>query len=350
MNRPWRPAYVALTRAFLRSQLNNKVRLVLAAIGILVAINAIYQAPQVLSNLSERTVKVAIVQGTLTDLAADLRRTPHVKVIMVEDEGRAARDLVSGSADATVTPLAGSDAGVKVRSAGLFGALASKTVTSVALKRQLSGTDFQVLEQRDSAHGQLLGLMLPTLLTMTLVGSAFNLAIGSLGSLRASGMLQRLRVTGVTALPMLGAMVTANFLLTGGALTLLVGAAATRSGSTPQILPLIATAVLGYLLLAGAGLAFASRFKNAQNAQSASFLCLMVLTLPALIPIPNLTNPTSQLLLTLTPTGSIIESFRAALNGADAQSLGFVLPVAAGWALVLTLVAARFFRWDNDRG
>jgi ABC-2 type transport system permease protein len=323
--------------------------LVLAALGILAAVNALYQAPQLLSNLSERTVKVAVVQGTMTDLAADLRRTPHVKLIVVPDARTAAADLISGAADASLTPLEDGAAGIRIESAGIFGSLASKTVTSVALRRQ-AGAGFRVVEHRAAEHGQLLGLLLPGLLTLTLVASAVGLAVGSLGSLRASGMLQRLRVTGVTPLPLLSAMVTANFLLTGSALVLLVVAAAARSGSAPRILPLATTAILGFALLSSAGLAFASRFKNAQNAAAASSLVLGLLTLPAVLPVPNLTSTTGRWLVTLSPSGAVTESFRAALNGADAQSLSLVLPVVTAWAVLLTLLAARFFRWDNDRG
>lgn len=347
-----RSTYRALTKAFIRSQLNNKVRLLLAGLAVIFGVNVIYQLPHVISNLGERTVKVAVLPGTDRGLVADLTAAKHVKVRRLPNELAARQQLSTGSVDAAVLPPPPGGHGVVVRSAGIFGALASKTVSAVALRRELTTADssFLVIEERDAEHAQLLGLLLPTLLTVSLVGAAFNLAVGSLGALRTSGMLQRLRVTGVRPLPLLSALVTANLLLTGVWLILLMVTATMRIGSAPAILPLTLTFLLGFALLSSAGLLMVSRFKNAQNAANAAAMALGVLVLPATLPVPNLASSTAQWLVTATPTGALTEAFRAALHGADAQPLGQVLPIVAGWAVLLTLLAARFFRWDSDRG
>lgn len=324
--------------------------MLLAVIGILVAVGALFQAPDRLSTLSQRTVKVAVITGTPAELTSALAQAPRVKVLRVRSESDAAAGLDSGKADASVSALTGVGAGVRIESAGIFGEVASKTVASIAYRQALGTDTFKVVEVRDKTHGQLLGLLLPTLLTMTLLTSAFGLAAGSLGSLRSSGMLLRLRSAGVTAVPLLAALITANLMLAAGAVALLVTVAASVTATTPQPLALIGTALLGYVLLASSGLLLASRFKNAQNASAASSFVLGLLALPALVPVPNLTGSTAKLAVTSTPTGALTEAFRSALNGADAQSLPVLLLIVSAWTVALTLLAARLFRWENNRG
>lgn len=149
---------------------------------------------------------------------------------------------------------------------------------------------------------------------------------------------------------MLSALITANVVLAAGAAGLLVSAAVRVTETSPRLLPLIVTALLGYVLLASAGLLLASRFKNAQNATAASNLALGLLALPAGVPVPNLAGAAAKKLVTGTPTGALTEAFRSALNGADAQPLSLLLLIVAGWTLTITLLAASMFRWENDRG
>lgn len=343
-------AYRALTLAFLQSLWNNKSRLLVLVAVIVFAVVALLQAPQRLSTLSQRSVKVAAVDGTPAALSEALARGPRVRLTRVDTLQSALADLAVGRADAVVAPRPDGRPGIEVRSAGIFGEVASKTVASIAYREALGDDGPPVVEVREPFNGQLLGLLLPNLLTVELLGAALGLAQTALGGLRASGMLIRLRSTGITAVPLLAAITTANLVVSAAAIGVLLLAARSVVDTSAQPLGLVATALLGYAMLSSLGLLLASRFRNAQNAANFFVYLAPFLVLPAAVPVPNITSRTGQLVVTSTPTGALVEAFRSALGGADAQPLGLPLVIVLAWTALALLLAARLFRWENVRG
>ena len=181
---------------------------------------------------------------------------------------------------------------------------------------------------------------------------------------RESLVLKRLRVSGVPQSAIFGAMIMFVFVVSL-AVTALVVAALFAVG---QLLPadplmLVFSVFLGVVAMSLIGLLITPLVRNAEAAQMAAMVPLLILLYLGgiIMPLEAMGDSVRQVaqLLPVVPT---VEMAQAAYSGHDvfggvegAEAMGFVglwvsaLPsigLMLGWIAVLSLLVRRYFRWD----
>lgn len=117
-----------------------------------------------------------------------------------------------------------------------------------------------------------------------------------------------------------------------------------HAGPGASAIAVVVTTLLGAAAFAGLGLTLAGTVRPEAALVGANVLFLLALGFGgALVPISDLPGPVATV-VRLLPVGALADAFGAALgSGAD---LARPLAVAAGWAAVAVIAAARTFRWD----
>ena len=181
---------------------------------------------------------------------------------------------------------------------------------------------------------------------------------------RESLVLKRLRVSGVPQSAIFGAMMVFVFVV-ALAVTALVAAALFAVG---QLLPadplmLVFSVFLGVVAMSLIGLLITPLVRNAEAAQMAAMVPLLILLYLSgiVLPLEAMGDGVRQV-AQLLPVFPTVEMAQAAYSGHDvfggvegAEAMGFVglwlsaLPsigLMLGWIAVLSLLVRRYFRWD----
>ncbi|MGW0807545.1 ABC transporter permease [Nonomuraea sp. NPDC002799] len=189
-----------------------------------------------------------------------------------------------------------------------------------------------------------------------LLPMALAIAVGLVGlymvpttmaTYRERGILRRLSTTPVRPMSMLVVQLALQFVLALAACALLVVVAGTVLGARlPAQVPLIVvTFLLGTGALFAIGLLIAAVATNGRTANGIGVLLFFPMSYLA-----GLMQPRDQMPVILanvgeyTPLGAFRQSLQDVWAGGAADPV--LLGVMAAYALVLSLVAARFFRWE----
>ncbi|WP_026126849.1 ABC transporter permease [Nocardiopsis xinjiangensis] len=186
---------------------------------------------------------------------------------------------------------------------------------------------------------------------------------------RESLVLKRLRVSGVPAVAIFGGVIGVVFAFSLLLAAVIIGLvmAISEGGFPRDPLMLVTAILLGSLVFSLLGLAVTPLVRNAEMAQMAAMVPMMILLFASggILPLEFLpeTARTVVGLLPALPAGELVQAAYTGYDvfggfeGATEQSVlglwGSALPslaVLVGWIVVLSLVVARFFRWDPRQG
>lgn len=186
---------------------------------------------------------------------------------------------------------------------------------------------------------------------------------------RESLVLKRLRVSGVPRAAIFGGIIGVVFVFSLLLTVIIAGLIlAMPGGGLPRDPVMLFTAILlGSIVFSLMGLAITPLVRNAEMAQMAAMVPMMILLFASggLVPLEFLpeTARTVVGLLPGLPAGELVQAAYTGhdvfggFEGAGEQSvLGLwasalpALAVLLGWVVLLSLVVARFFRWDPRQG
>jgi ABC-2 type transport system permease protein len=211
----------------------------------------------------------------------------------------------------------------------VLGAVPPVTVAASALRtRPTSPIDF----------------FLPGVLAFNIVGSALMLAAGTFGNYKATGVLRRLKATGISPTVFVLAHASASFVL-GALQTVAILVAAALLFSVHLDLPgLFVLLALGYLAFLAMGLAIGGWIRDSQRAsvvaQSLALPMIFVGLLSAALP-AGVTAVTRYL-----PISYVTDGVQHLGQGAQLGALVPDVAWLAAWAAVLLVAAGRVFRWE----
>jgi ABC-2 type transport system permease protein len=182
-----------------------------------------------------------------------------------------------------------------------------------------------------------------------LMGAALVCLIASAGTLatyRERGILRRFGTTPAGAGRLLAAEVIVNLatVLIMAAIVVVLARLAYHVGLPTQFGGFILTLLLAVMALMGIGLCVASVAKTTRMAHGVGAMLFypMMFFSGMWLPIPDM-SPTLQHISHATPLGAAVTAMADTLSGTFPPVL--YLGVLAGWAVVTTLLARRFFRW-----
>lgn len=187
-------------------------------------------------------------------------------------------------------------------------------------------------------------LLTPGVLALAVMSTSFtSLAIATAFE-RRYGVLKRL---GASPLPRHGLLLgkTGALLLVQGLQAVVISLVAFSLGWDPAAgwLPALLTAVLGTLAFASWGLLLAGVLRAEATLAAANLVYLLLLAGGGVI-LPASAYGTAAPLLRLLPSGALGEGLRAAFDTGQVPLLA--LAVLAGWALLGSALAVRWFRWE----
>ncbi|WP_017578185.1 ABC transporter permease [Nocardiopsis kunsanensis] len=186
---------------------------------------------------------------------------------------------------------------------------------------------------------------------------------------RESLVLKRLRVSGVPGVALFGGVIGVVFTFSLLLAAVVIGLVmAMPEGGFPRDPVMLVTAILlGSIVFSLMGVAVTPLVRNAEMAQMAAMVPMMVLLFASggILPLEFLPETARTIvgLLPALPAGELVQAAYSGYDvfggpeGATEQSVlglwGAALPslaVLVGWIAVLSLVVARFFRWDPRQG
>jgi ABC-2 type transport system permease protein len=186
--------------------------------------------------------------------------------------------------------------------------------------------------------------LLPGLVAFNIIGGALMLAAGTFANYKSTGVLRRLKATGIGPSTFVLAHATSSFIV-GVLQTAAILFAATLLFSVRLDIPaLFLLLALGYLVFLAIGLAISGWIRDAQRAtavaQGVAFPMIFIALLGAALP-PGIASITRYL-----PVSYITDGMQQLGQGASLGTVDVDLVWLVGWAIVLLIAAGRAFRWD----
>jgi ABC-2 type transport system permease protein len=187
-------------------------------------------------------------------------------------------------------------------------------------------------------------ILLPGLVAFNIIGGALMLAAGVFSNYKSTGVLRRLKATGIGPSTFVLAHATSSFIV-GVLQTAGILLAATLLFSVHlDVVALFLLLALGYLVFLAMGLAISGWIRDPQRAtavaQGVAFPLIFVALLSAALP-PGIASITKYL-----PVSYITDGMQQLGQGASLGGVGVDLAWLLGWAVVLLIAAGRVFRWD----
>ena len=214
----------------------------------------------------------------------------------------------------------------------------------------LAGIPVAILVFFSSVHvvphtGRPVDFLVPGVIALSIIASAMTSLGIATGFERHAGVLRRLGTTPLGRSGLFAAKVVslAAVVVLQIVLVAVVGKAL---GWRPHPNALIAVAVIavGTIAFAALGFLLAGSLRAETNLAVANALFLVFLMLGGVIvPVTSLPDALARLARIL-PAAPLAAALRAALTGRGADAADLI--VLGAWAVVATLAAARFFRWD----
>ncbi|WP_017572789.1 ABC transporter permease [Nocardiopsis halotolerans] len=189
-------------------------------------------------------------------------------------------------------------------------------------------------------------VLLPMALTIAIGLVGLYTLPTTLATYRERGILRRLSVTPVRPGNMLAVQLLLQLVLTVATTGLLIGVGVGVLGAhMPRVLPILAAFLLGTAAMLAVGLLIASLAPNGRSANGVGVLLYFPMAYLAGIMQPPDRMPAMVARIgEYTPLGALRQSFHDVWSGTGPQPT--LLVVMAAYAVVLSLVAARFFRWE----
>jgi ABC-2 type transport system permease protein len=200
-----------------------------------------------------------------------------------------------------------------------------------------------------TADGPAVDRLLPGSITLAVIGAALvSLAI-STGYERAYGVIKRLGGSPAGTSAMVASKTVSVLLVEGVQLLLLVGIAALVLGWTAgpgaSVAVTLAALVLGTGAFAGLGLLMAGTLRAEATLALANLLFLVSLVLGGIVlPLERL-PPAVAAVAQVLPPAALSRALAIGLGSLAADPTG-PLAILAAWAVGLSVLAARRFRWD----
>jgi ABC-2 type transport system permease protein len=352
-------AFRSLTVANLKMYARNPVASFTLA-AVLLVILVLYRL--VFSGQAPHT-KVAVVDASHTPesaaLVRDLRGAGTFDVTMAS-EAAAARTLDRGDADMTVTipaDLALRDASgqpVPVQLQVAYRAGTAGETSLPALRGVVEAYDEAELGEVPSVSVALtavharatspIDFLLPGVVAFNVIGSALMVAAGVFANYKSTGVLRRLKATGISPTVFVLSHAAATFVLGLVQTAAILVAADLLFGVHLDLPALFLLLVAGYLVFLAMGLAISGWIRDPQRAtavaQSAAFPMIFIGLLSGLLP-AAVASVTRYL-----PVSYVTDGMQRLSDGGQVPAIGQDLAWLLGWAVVLLVAAGRVFRWD----
>lgn len=351
-------AYASLTTANFKMYVRNPVAsssLFLALIVLLVLFKVVFDGP----GPHTRLLVVDASNGAAAVLIDDLRAVPNFDVGEVS-QAAAQAQLSQGKADLEI--VIPSDFGrqtasgrpVPVRLDVTYRAGTAGESSLPLLKATVDGYDESVLNEvpsisisaaalRSRSAGPI-DFLLPGIVAFNIIGSGLMVAAGAFSNYKSTGVLRRLKATGVSPSIFVMAHATSSFalgVLQTAAILITAGLLFDVHLDLPSLFLLV---VAAYLIFLGMGLAISGWIKDPQRAtavaQSVAFPMIFIALLSASLP-PGIAAITRYL-----PVSYVTDGMQQLGQGASLSGVELDLVWLLAWAIALLIAAGRVFRWD----
>ncbi|HXM56167.1 MAG TPA: ABC transporter permease [Candidatus Dormibacteraeota bacterium] len=351
-------AWASLTAANLRMLLRNP----LASFSLFLVLLVLLGFVKAISGQTVHT-RVVVVgdagSASAAALVAGIRRVPAFDVTRASAD-EADRQLRQGRADLVITVPAqlgatdGAGRPVPVALPVRYRAGSAGEAALPALRGAVEDFNERVLRQvppvtldASGVAGRTTGaidVLLPGVIAFNIVGGALMLAAGTFAGYKSSGVLRRLKATGIGSSTFVLAHAAASFAL-GMAQTAAIVVVATLLFAVHLDVPaLVVLVALGYLVFLAMGLAIAGWIRDPQRAtaaaQAVAFPLIFVALLSAVLP-PSVASVTRYL-----PVAYVTDGLQQLGQGATLGALGGDVLWLLGWSAVLLIAAGRVFRWE----
>jgi ABC-2 type transport system permease protein len=187
-------------------------------------------------------------------------------------------------------------------------------------------------------------ILLPGVIAFNIIGGALMVAPSIFANYKSSGVLRRLKATGIGPTTFLLAHAASTFLLGIVQTAAILVAAELLFGVHLDLPALVLLLLGGYLAFLAMGLAVSGWVRDAQRvsavAQSISFPMIFLGLLSASLP-ADIAGVTRYL-----PVSFVTDGMQRLSAGGQIPAVGSDLAWLAGWSAVLLLAAGRVFRWD----
>jgi ABC-2 type transport system permease protein len=211
----------------------------------------------------------------------------------------------------------------------VLGAVPPVSLTASALHTRVTGA---------------IDFLLPGVIAFNIIGGALMLAAGVFSNYKSTGVLRRLKATGIRPAVFVLAHATSSFVVGMVQTAVILVAAAFLFGVHLDLVSLFLLLALGYLVFLAMGLTISGWVRDPQRAsgvaQSVAMPMIFIALLSAAIP-PAIAAFTNYL-----PGSYIVDGLQRVSQGGSLGSVGIDLMWLLGWAVVLLIAAGRAFRWD----
>lgn len=349
----------SLTLANLRMYVRNPVAsfsLVAVLVLLLVVLKVVFsgQAPH---------TKLAVADGARTPASAALVRDLRAAGVFDVREApaaEAARMLAAGDVDVTVgipaelgqRDAAGLPVPVELRVAYRQGTAGETSLP--ALRGVVEGYEEAVLGQAPAVavaaapvrarSSSAIDFLLPGVVAFNIVGSALMVAAGVFANHKSTGVLRRLKATGISPTVFVLSHAAATFVLGLAQTAAILVAAELLFGVHLDLVALFCVVACGYLVFLAMGLAISGWIRDAQRAtavaQSVAFPMIFVALLSAALP-AGIASVTRYL-----PVSYVTDGMQRLSEGGQLPAVGADLAWLLAWAAALLVAAGRVFRWD----
>jgi hypothetical protein len=360
-----RRAYVALTIANLKVYLRNP----LAASSVFLALMILLVVLHTVNFSESAKVRIGVVDGAkntaASRLMAELGQYSAFQITALAPDSPAATSaLDQNKSDLVIAipPEFGTrDASGHLRQATLTvryhdgspgqGALPTIQLAIAGLNQELLSepppvlVDAAPIEPPSTASEPAGNYFLPGILAFNLVQSGLLLATGVFAGYKSSGVLRRVKATGIDATSFVLAHATASFILGLIQSILILIVSSVLYSLSLNIVALLLVTVLGYLIFLALGFAVSGLVRDPQRAPMIAGAIgtpmIFVGLFPATI-FPKVAQPVIHYL----PVTFVTDALGQINRGASLLDLRADLLALVIWAAIGLLGATRSFRWD----
>lgn len=356
-----RRAYLALTIANLKVYARNP----LGASSVFIALVILLVVLHTVNFSNSAKVKVSIVDGAknaaTSRLISELEQYAFLQIAETSPSD-AASLLDQSKTDLVVTippELGTTDASGHPRQATLNlafhagtpgqGVLPTIQLAVDAFNQELLGVPPPVILRAapiEAAPTSPIGtFFLPGLLAFNLVQSGLLLATGVFAGYKSSGVLRRVKATGIDATSFVLAHATASFILGVVQSIVILIVASVLYSLTLNIGALLLVTVLGYLIFLALGFAISGLIRDPQRAPMIAGAVGTPMIFVGLFP-PNIFPAVLQPVIHYLPVSFVTDALGQINRGASLGDIRADLLALVLWAAVALLGATRAFRWD----
>ncbi len=186
--------------------------------------------------------------------------------------------------------------------------------------------------------------LLPGIVAFNIIGSGLMLAAGTFSNYKSTGVLRRLKATGISPSIFVLAHATSSFAVGALQTAAILTAASLLFSVHLDLVPLFLLLVVAYLVFLGMGLAISGWIKDPQRAtavaQSIAFPMIFIALLSAALP-PGIATITKYL-----PVSYVTDGMQQLGQGGNLGAIELDLVWLFAWAIALLIAADRVFRWD----